>query len=336
MAIITVWDMAKRVREEAESLPNKFLLYGPPGSGKTLVAATISKMSGFGRIIWADLEDGLATIATAKTAENEYYFKPEELAKLEHLPIPDKTMLDPGTAALLGLNTAEFRASTAQGAKIMLPLLVSPTPLHYDAVERKLVQTRNENCSTWCLGKLKKEDVLIIDSGTQLASSIFSLAIASNPDHNHGQKHWYEFTTNANAMLSAIQAAKCTVIMICHSLNIEASDDPPRKARTLPWFGSANYSAKVGHHFGTVVHMYCDSQYRSLSTPLTRLSIQGKSRFNVDTAKISNPTMEDLLGLSERAHKASTYIVDKTQPATKQNTQGTQAQPAAKPGLIKR
>jgi hypothetical protein len=312
MAVITVGQLARRVREERQVLPNKFCIYGPPGSGKTLLAATVCQLPDVGDIYWLDLEDGLPTVITAKKPDGSYYFSEEELGRIKYLPIPDRTMLDPGTADLLGMNSSANqlanKGSNAKAARILLPLLTSPRPSLYDVEAQALVNSANDNTLSFCLAKLSPKDVLVIDSGTQLGSSIFSLAIEGNPDHNHGVKHWGEFTTNATAVLSAIQAARCMVLMICHSLEMEADPATKRKAKTVPWFGSANFSQKTGHFFGTVVHMYVDTGYRSLSCPVTKLSVQGKSRFNVDTSRMTNPTMQDLLGLSQRAHDTATTI----------------------------
>jgi ABC-type multidrug transport system, ATPase component len=312
MSIITIGDLARRVRKEKQALPNKFCVYGPPGAGKTLLAATICKLPDVGKILWCDLEDGLPTVITAKNADGSFFFSEEELARMTYVPIPDRTMLDPGTSALLGMDSAASKlaskGSNAKAARILLPLLTSPKPSYYDVEQQLLVNAANENTLCWHLAGLGTKDVLVLDSGTQLGASIFSLAIESNPDHDHGMRHWMEFTTNATAMLSAIQAARCMVIMICHSMEVEPDLKTKRKAKTLPWFGSVNFSQKVGHYFGTVVHMYTDTAYRSLSCPITKLSVQGKSRFNIDTSRLVNPTMEDLLGISARAHTATTTV----------------------------
>lgn len=328
----TIGDLAKKVRHEGMHLPNRFLIYGPPGSGKTLLAATICKVSTTKRIIWVDLEDGIATVITANKADGQAYFTEEELSRIEYMPVPDEVLYDAGTTEKLNLRGTE--ATAGKAARILLPFFRSSAPLHYDAAAQKVVMKPTDTTVSWSLPSLGPEDVLIIDSGSQLAASIFSLAVASNPDHNHGKKHWGEFTNNATAVLSSIQAAKCMVIMICHSMEIEADPDTKRRAKTVPWFGSANFSTKVGHYFGSVIHLYTDTGYRSLSTPITRVTVQGKSRFNIDSAKISSPTMADLLAMTERANKAMTVIRD-GESESKPASTPTASESPAKRGPVK-
>jgi hypothetical protein len=337
MAIITLADLAHKVRTEEVAMKHKFLIYGPPGSGKTQLAATICQVPNIGAIYWLDLEDGLATVITSRKEDGSYYFSEEELGKILYIPIPDRTMLDPGTSKLLDI--AQDKASNALAARVLTRLLTSSKVQQYDVDAQAIVPQPSDSTISFCLSKLASNDVVVIDSGSQLAHSIFSLAVEGNPNHEHGKKHWAEFTTNAVACLSAIQAARCTVIMLCHELDIEADPEIRRKAKTVPWFGSAPFSSKVGHYFGTVVRLYTDSGYRSLSTPITKLSVQGKSRFNIDSSLLTNPTMVDLLGISKRAHLASTTITEGGDPEKRQEVKTVAAQPrkvSSKPGVIKR
>lgn len=339
MAILTIADLAKKIRAQETYQANKFCLYGPSGGGKTLLAATICSVPGINRVIWCDLEDGLPSVMTAKKPDGEYYIQAESLAKAELISIPDRTMLDPGTmntlreswGAIYG-QSAQDKGSNGLAARILIPMLTSPVPMHFHQERRTLVKGPGDGISSWCLRGLTEQDAVVIDSGSQLADSMFSLAIEGNPEHDHGLKHWGEFRTSAKAIFSAIQAARCCVIMICHAAEVGADPIKNKLGTLSPVFGSGPASMLVGHYFGTVVLLYHNGGYKAMSIPTAKRAIV-KTRYGIDLSKIPVPDMADLMGLSPRSKRAiATMTTTNQAPVPAQGVQGVQGLRKPLPG----
>ena len=298
MPKLTALDIARRIKLERKVNNSTLLIYGPPKTGKTRLAGTIAQVPNIGRIVWADLEQGVVTLPFALAADGTPLLTDEELGRIEVLSIGDTLLPSKGAREKAGMTSV---MAVPRAAEVMLKMCTSTIPLHFDNEQNKLVPKATENTISFHLRGMQPNDVLVIDSGSQLANSLFALQELANPEYKDPRKYWASFYQDANTLMSAIQASHAIVIMICHSQETEPDAELAKRSETLPTFGSVNYSRNVGKYFSTVVHLYLDKRvFKSLSNPITKANVQGGSRYNVDTSRIENPTMADILAITLR------------------------------------
>lgn len=231
----TLLELRDAIKEEgAHMIARKILLVGKPKSGKTILAATIAKASQIKRVFFFDLENGIESVLSHGGLTDA------ELAKIVYIPIKD---------------THEYPLAAETILKCFTALSTKPVNL---CTRHGKVNCKKADCKSdripFALSALSHEDAVILDSGSQLSSSILSLEMATE-SYKDLRKYYGAFTIEMDAIQSGIQAAECTMVIVTHLIDIMSkptdAKDTPRLLEIAPLFGSQNYSKnKAGKFYG--------------------------------------------------------------------------------------
>lgn len=272
---------------------HSILIYGPPKSGKTRLVGTAAKIPEIKRIFWFDDENGVETLLSIGLTEEELdKITIIKIADTRDEPIAIETILKAFTSKVpVKICEAHGRVSCAACAKAALPSI------------------------TFCLSELNHNDLVVVDSGSQLGdSAMAALCLGKDSMFKPG---WDEFGIQGKWLgdiLSVIQACKNTnFVVITHEI---ALDDSDGKQMYYPLMGTKNFSMKVAKYFGTVVYVHkkmnkhtAGSSSTYLGDRLTGSRVNAKIEDNKD-----KPDMRTIL-IDGGILKPGVIIEDKAAPA---------------------
>lgn len=228
-------DLAKRVTTKHPN--HSILIYGQPKTGKTKLVGTAAQIPEIERIFWFDLENGAETLLHMGLTE-------AELAKITLFSIPDTRDSPRGIETLLkcfsSKNASALRVCDEHG-KVGCVECMTANPI--------------KSYSEFYLPSLTKNDLVVIDSGSQLGDSAMSMACAGKPIEY--KPTWDEYGLQVkwlSDVLGIMQAASNTnFVMITHVIPIEEEFNGVKRDRFYPLCGTKALCQKVAKFFGTVV-----------------------------------------------------------------------------------
>lgn len=316
----TLLDRAKRYHEQTEAPNASVLIYGFARTGKTRFASTVAKLPSIENVYWFDLENGLDTVISNNILQEH------ELAKIIPISIKDTTVgvinLDEAlsfkqleTANDVDLSDIKL-SGTPRAAETFLKIFTATDGVYIDLEEGRVVPRPTDQTIHFDYNKLTSKDVVVIDTGTQLARSMFSLCILINPSFRHAKKWWAEFYSRMNIIMTRIQSANHTkFICIAH----EQIEEPPeeitarRKTRGgvptavgmhYPVWGSKNYSLNIGTFFGVILNLTSKGEtYGINSTPTSANMVLAGSRYDINIDDLKNPEIKDLLVINPKGKR---------------------------------
>ncbi len=218
--------------------PNhSILLYGPPKTGKTRLVGTAAKLPEIRRIFWIDGENGAETLLHMGLSS-------AELDKITLYRIPDTR------------ETPRFMETVLKMFSAKEPIMICDEHGKVGCVECQDKITKKFTGEPFCLKDCTHDDLVVIDSGSQLGDSGLNLACAGRPiEFKPG---WDEYGLQSKWLgdiLSTMQAAyKTNFIMISHVIPIEEELNGVKKDKLYPLVGTKAFCSKVGKYFGTVVY----------------------------------------------------------------------------------
>jgi hypothetical protein len=271
--------IAKAVK--TENRPNhSILLYGPPKSGKTHLAATAAEIPEIKKIVWIDTENGSETLLGMHQKKE---LSDEALAKIELIKLPD-TRANP-----IAIETCLRMFSTRAGAGVT----VCDAHGKVNCIECKTpagFQGTNFN-----LADLGHNDLVVLDSGSQLGDSAVNGACKGKPvDYKPGWDEWGLAGKWLGDILSVIQQAHHTnFVVLTHEIMLEGDDG---KDKIFPLMGSKAFSMKVAKYFGTVAYVHKKlNKHAAGSSSTYRSDVLTGSRINATLEKSDNPNMREIL-----------------------------------------
>ncbi len=209
------------------------LIYGPPKSGKTRLAGSAAKLPEVERIFFFSLENGHEVLI------HECGLTEEEMAKITLFKIQD-TRDNP-----IGVETMLKAMSATSDIKIC--------DIH-GRVDCAKCTKKKADFTPWNITKCTHNDLIIVDSGTQLGES--ALAATMMGRDVMARAGWDEYAIQGNYLndiLSIVQQAEFTnFIFTAHTL---VTEDEDGKDKFFPMIGTKNYSMRVAGKFGTVIYM---------------------------------------------------------------------------------
>ena len=217
--------------------PNhSILLYGSPKTGKTKLVGTAAAISEINKIYWIDGENGAETLLHMGLTE-------EQLAKIVLYRIPDTR------------ETPRFIETVLKMFSAKEPITICDDHGRVSCVECKTKEGKFTG-EEFCLRNCTHNDLVVIDSGSQLGDSALNMACAGKPlEYKPG---WDEYGLQSKWLgdiLSVMQAAYYTnFVMISHVIPIEEEHNGVKKDKLYPLVGTKAFCSKVGKYFGTVVY----------------------------------------------------------------------------------
>lgn len=265
--------------EAANNKPanHSILIYGTSKTGKTRLVGTAASIPEIKKIVWIDLENGSDTLL-------HMGLKEDELSKFELIKIPDTRETPRGCETILKMFSAKEDIQICnEHGKVAC---VSP--------ECK----KEDSYTIFNLKKLTHDDLLVIDSGSQLGDSSINMACIGKPlEFSPG---WPEYGLSGKYLgdiLSVIQQATHTnFIVITHELIMEEEVNGIKKDKIFPLIGSKSFSSKAAKYFGTVVYTeFKLGKHAAGSSSTYKPNHVTGSRLNVQIEKAKDLNMRAIL-----------------------------------------
>jgi hypothetical protein len=259
------------------SRPNhSILVYGHAKTGKTRLVGTAAKIPELKRIVWFDLENGAETLLNMGLT-------PEEMDKIELIRIPD---------------TREV----PRAAETILKCFSAKTPLQICEVHGRVgcVECTKESLpsTTWDFKSLTHNDLVVIDSGSQLSDSCLALACVGKPvEFKPGFDEWGSMGKYLGDILSVIQAAQHTnFVVITHTQIIEEDINNVKTDKIVPLMGTRAFCQKVAKYFGTVAYLELKlGKHAAGSKSTYKTNHVTGSRLNIAIENSKEASMRDIL-----------------------------------------
>lgn len=226
-----------KLTEYKESAARKICVHGDPKTGKTDLVGQLAEHK---KLWWFDLDDGVKTLLHSPRMKKEWF------DNIELFPLPDTQLLPIGIDTLLRvIKGGEHKICWRHGACGCL---------------RCKTEAPN-NFSTINVGTFTNNDIMVIDSGSQLASSIMchisrKILAADGDKWMEFSPGWDEFKKQgivSNRVYSILQHAPFNVIVITHSQVVKMEDG---KNKLVPIGGTSEYSKEFAKFFDEVI--YCE------------------------------------------------------------------------------
>lgn len=217
--------------------PNhSILLYGPPKTGKTRLVGTAAEIPEIHNIYWFDGENGAETLLHMGLSE-------QAMEKIHVIKIPD-TRDNP-----IFIETV-LRAFSAKA-----PILICDKHGKAGCVECAKSPELKDNVTSFSLGTCTHNDLVVIDSGSQLGDSALAATCLGKGDMY--KPGWDEYGIQGkwlSDILMVIQQAKNTnFVVITHEIALENDEG---KDQFFPLMGSKSFCMKVAKYFGTVAYIH--------------------------------------------------------------------------------
>lgn len=228
-------------------------LYGYTGSGKTTLGATLCRLPGLGRMVWFDLDNGFGSVISLPKLSDpdsgEFEFTPEELSKIELVKLKSTIQIPRGIETLKHAFNSQRPLSICYAhGQIM------DTRLGLACA--KCNKSNPEEVMQFHLAGLGPNDLVVIDSGTQLGNAALALSMLEN-DFTILPQYYGAATNHLLDVMSEIQAAQTNVLLLTHVY--EECTKTGELIRLWPNMLSSGFSPKVGNYFNQVG--YCHSSY---------------------------------------------------------------------------
>lgn len=255
--------------------PNhSILIYGPPKTGKTRLIATAAKLPEIHRIFWFDMENGIETLLNMDLTEAEMdkiiVFK---LPDTRENPVAIETMLK------------------AFSAKQPLPICDEHGVANCVYCKKDGAFTGN----TFHLAGCTHNDLVVMDSGSQLGDSALNAACKGKPvEYKPGFDEYGLCGKWLGDLCTILQQAHHTNFVVAtHEIALEGDDG---KDRMYPLMGTKNFSMKVAKYFGTVVYCHMKmNKHVAGSSSTYRSDVLTGSRLNAKIESAATPDMRSIL-----------------------------------------
>jgi hypothetical protein len=257
--------MGNLANKSINEIGQHILLYGPPKSGKTLLAGMVAKAF---RTFWFDLEHGFVTLKQLPM---------EVQQNITLISIPDTRQNHLGIETMLyvvagkPVTICDFHGEVVSGSF---------------CAKCKIAASKDSSFVPGVLEKIDIEssgpnDLYVLDSGSQLSNSALSQAVGTDLLTTQIEfKHYMKQGLLLDRVLNAIQISKANWVYITHEESIVQEDN---SEKIIPMSGTRNFSRNTAKYFDHVV--YCsikNRKYDQNSNGLRDAKILTGSRTNIN------------------------------------------------------
>lgn len=261
-----------KLNDYAPSAARKILVYGAPKTGKTELVAGLAEEK---KLWWFDLEDGIKSALTSPRIKKEW------LANIEYFHIQDTQIYPVAFDTLLRtIKGGKHEICHAHGA--------------IGCMKCKAAQAATSPID---LGGFTNNDVLVIDSGSQLSSSVMNMIRRADiaADKWDSKPDWDDYAKQGimlDRIFSILQQAPFNVVVISHESLVEMEDG---KKKLVPIAGTSNFSKTFAKYFDDVVYAeVVNKKHRFASSTTYSGSIVLGSRSGKELEKMESPKLLEL------------------------------------------
>jgi len=231
--------MAKLSTKKASNT-HRIMIYGPPKSGKTLLAA---KLAEYYNLLWFDLENGHSTLFKLPEKWKE---------RIELINIPDTRSYPIAIETLLKVIRGPVSICEEHGKVSCAICKRKETDLNKITEQEEGQDVHESLFIDIDLNKLDSNSIVVFDSATQLTNSaIANITKGESDDYKLKTDDYGHLGKLLDIFFSHLQQASYNVIVISHEIEAETEG----KKRTLvPVSGSRNYSRNVAKYFDHIVY----------------------------------------------------------------------------------
>lgn len=256
-----------------EAAARKILVYGPPKTGKTDLVGQLSSIK---KLWWFDLEDGIKTLLHSPRMKKEWF----DNIELFHIP-----------------DTQTFPVAIETMLKVIKGGKQSICHAHGMVNCAKCRTLGDAGSTTIDVGAFTDDDVLVIDSGSQLSASAMNYIQRDliMKDMFDKKPDWDDYAKQGRILdriFSILQQAPFHVVCITHENLVEMEDG---KKKLVPIAGTSQFSKTFAKYFDDVV--YCElvnKKHRYASSTTYSSSVTAGSRTGKELEKMENPTIMEL------------------------------------------
>jgi len=206
------------------SIYKRVLITGLSGTGKSTLAASLA--SDF-HLHWIGIENALDTLLKLPAAWQE---------NVDVYQLPDSAAYPIAADTLMTL----FKAGVAD---------ICDT---HGKVKCAICMKEGAPISRLDLNAMGQNDIVVLDSGTQLSHSILSHTMRNKPvDAKPERDDWGALRKYTEFFGSQFQAARFNLIVICHAIEATMEDG---RVKLVPNFGSQAMSAEFGKFFSDIIY----------------------------------------------------------------------------------
>lgn len=215
-----------KLSEKSASKSHRVLLFGPPKSGKTVLAGGLSKEF---NLIWFDLENGVDSLLGLPKEQQE---------RIEVISIPD---------------TRVFPVAIETCLKVIRGAANEICEVH-GKISCSICKKNNLAFTNINLGNVGLDTIVVFDSLTQLTNSAIA-HITKNQDDDYKLDYddWAKLGKLMDTFLSMVQQAGFHIVCISHETEVTMEDG---REKLVPTAGTRNFSRNTAKYFDEVV--YCE------------------------------------------------------------------------------
>lgn len=249
---------------------HRVCVFGPPKSGKTEIVGKLSKHF---KLHWIDLENGHLTLTKLPI---------EQQANIDLIRVKDTRSLPIATETVMKVLSGQPTKICQEHGKVNCPICLKNAPQAFDLID---------------LSTFGPQDILVIDSLTQLSNSIMAVVTKGKPDDYKFE--WDDYLaqgTRLDLNLSLIQQATYNCVVITHEAEIELED---KSKKLVPVAGTAKFSRNTAKYFDHIV--YCGrvgTKHIAASSTSYRPNVLTGSRTDISIEKSSEPSLFEIFGVS--------------------------------------
>lgn len=251
-----------KLSQRLASKSHRVLLFGPPKSGKSMLAGKLAEEF---NLIWFDLENGVDTL----------YQLPEEWqSRVEVIQLPDTRSFPIAIETCLKVIKGGPVKICEQHGKISCAACAKSGSLFVELN----------------LSNLGLDTIVVFDSLTQLTNSAIAHITKNQPeDYKLEYDDWGNLGKLMDIFLSHVQQAPFNVLCISHETEAKMEDG---KDKLVPTAGTRNFSRNSAKYFDEVV--YCEvknKRHIAASSTLYNNNILTGSRSGAVTENAKEPTL---------------------------------------------
>ncbi len=274
--------------------PERVLLYGDPGSGKTqLISGLAEKYN----LLWFNLDNGIKTLMKLPK---------EHLERIDIISLPDMHQYPIALETMLKvLLFVECKICSTHG-KVNCPVCGKNPEAFVDVVN---------------LSKLPKDTIVVVDNITQISTSVVSQLMKGKADEYKFEfDEWRLLGAWLSRILSAIQQSPCHIICTAH-----VTEDDPDSARKklVPKFGTREFSTKSGGPFDHILFMEKEgNKHKAFSSSTARPNLICRSRTDFQIEKLETMSLIPIFDGAETIKAINDSLKEKALAAKPVGTPG--------------